>query len=325
MPNSRIWIERALIAGLSLIALLIALALSLWLQRLFSVDGRAVAAAEQILDQAGSDDLVLVASSMGRGAKDRGRILFPFRPLAAIADDAEQVDLTSLPFQRLLVQSGVDLKKWNIDPAKLRPLKGASGWQYLQLGDPQRLLVHLWDANGVRVESAPSPVEMNSDLASKTQAHQRVESAAFRCRKPSPAGGVSCGPEAWFRVGPSVQKLDGRKRLCLWAHPPKGQQRLVIPLKIEHKISATTHMHLQVNFADEVRGDPQQVPVYLRITGSDLQREISCTKKQGSCALDVALSNHTDNLEMRIWTKNNGRQLVCLSGYLAPAGVGAAP
>lgn len=120
-------------SGISLVALGFALGLGLGLQRYSSSDGRARAAAGQILDKVESEDLILVSQRLGRGAADRGRILFAFRPFAALCDDAPAVELQGLPFARVWVMAGVDPAPWGLQDKDLHQVSGASGWRLASL------------------------------------------------------------------------------------------------------------------------------------------------------------------------------------------------
>lgn len=295
-------------SGFSLVALGCALALALGLQRYSSSDGRARAAAAQILDKVESDDLILVAHSLGRGAADRGRILFAFRPFAAICDDAQQVDLHGLPFARVWVMAGVDPGPWGLQDKDLHLVSGASGWRLAQLewagagqdGSAQvvKNLIDLWDPAGVFIKSASGVLR-------------------HRCAQPSAEGGVSCGAEPWFRVGPSIQSLAGTARSCLWAHPPRDADVLNIYLKKQIvKKSDPMHLALQVNFADGVRADPKAPPVFVRLSQAGRISEVRCSKNQGSCAVNFDWQPQSDPPLLRLWTEDNGRQLVCLTGVL---------
>lgn len=280
-------------SAISAVGLLLAGLVALGSQRLCTSDGRAVLAAGPVLAVATADDVVVVDSALGRGERDRGRILFPLRPLPALASDAPALDLASFPFRSAFFVGDVATAPWIND----RPLTRQRGPLRATFDDPARLLVALVDYSGVTVATG---------------------SASHACRQPHHAGGVSCGADAWFYVGPIVASLDGAQRFCLWAHPPRDAAELTIPLTISPGlVEAAPVLRVQLNFLDETRSEEARVPVELRVSAGDRSAPLRCANRDGNCQLDVDLDNAAAApVSLTLATPNNARQLVCLTGGL---------
>ncbi|MBN2358446.1 MAG: hypothetical protein JXR83_03275 [Deltaproteobacteria bacterium] len=282
--------QASAIAALALIA---AGVVALGAQRLCTSDGRAVLAAGPVLAMATPDDVLVVDGNLGRGERDRGRILFPFRPLPALASDTRPLDLSSFPFRAIHLIGEVEAAPWTGG----RPLRRDRGLSSVELDDPGRLLVALYDPDRVAVVAAGQ---------------------ARPCRRPHHTGGVSCGPEAWHYVGPIVERLADQPRLCLWAHPPRDGAVLEIPLAIGTElVDAAPLLSVQLNFLDEVRGEEPRTPVALSATVGGRSSEVRCTNRDGACRIEVDLAAAAGQpVALALSTPNNSRQLVCLTGGL---------
>ena len=281
--------QASAIAALGLLAAGVAALAS---QRLCTSDGRAVLAATPVLHRASADDVVLVDSALGRDERDRGRILFAFRPLPALSSDAAPIDLGSFPFRSVYFVGDVETGPWIGE----RPLVKTQGLNSARFGEPERLLVALADLRGVAVVSG---------------------TANHSCTRSHHSGGVSCGPDAWFYVGPIMAPLGGTSRFCLWAHPPRDGAELQIPLRIEAAlVAAAPILRVQLNFLDETRGEEARVPVALRLVAGDRSNTVRCTNRDGSCQVDLELGAAAPTVGVTVSTPNNARQLVCLTGGL---------
>lgn len=291
-PGLRDELQASLIAALGLgLALLLA-----WTAHgLLSADGRAQRAAAGT--QALPSDVVMVAHALGRDERDRGRILLPFRPHLALSDDGPAVDLESFPFARALLVGDAALPRGS----RGVPIEHVGNAVVVALGDPARLLVAQVDYSGVAISR---------------------QGSAQLCSRRHASGGVACSAEPWAYVGPRSAQLDGVWRMCLWAHPPADNARLTIPLDLpQHLIREGSALRVQLNFLDEVRGEPAKPVVELELHGPSGQRAMGgCANRQGSCAVELLLEpGARQHHVIHIATAHNGRQLVCLSGGLMPA------
>jgi len=287
--------EEAAALVLTLVGLVAAAALATGVLRLSTSDGRAHAAAERIRDHAQRGDLVVVDPALGRGSRDLGRILFPFRPHLALAHDNSRVALGSFPFQRALLVGDFDASGWTGG----RPERPAgAGLRIVELDQPQRSLLRLVDYTRVRIGA---------------------DDGERRCGRPHHSGGVACGAAAWHYVGPIVASLGGAQTMCLWTHPPQLGLPLQLDLAIPQALRPPgAELQVRLNFIDEVRGERRRAPVQLEVFSAGGEpAQVACTNREGSCGVQVPA---VERVTVAVASADNGRQLVCLTGSIAATG-----
>ncbi|MFH1809493.1 MAG: hypothetical protein ABIJ09_12160 [Pseudomonadota bacterium] len=291
------------VGSLVSLASLVLVFVPVWtLSQCATIDGRARDLAARTEGIAGPEDLILAGLPRADPGRSRGRLLFPFRPLFAVDADTVDMDLPTLPFRRVLAVGDLDPERLKLGPAS----RIVDTVRLFELGDPGRLLLSLVDYTRIEI---------------------RGVQGTRSCRVAHPSGGVACGSEAWFHIGPRVQRVGGRDRLCLWAHPPPDGAQLAIGLSIAPGTAAPgSRLSVDVQFADEVRHDPlhPEVQVELREEGSVLA-STTCDNHKASCQLTGPSGMDRDRrLELVVTTPHNGRQLLCLGGGLV-AEAGAPP